>query len=100
MLLYTAQIINVHQFDNLYVLCIHYSTCMWFCDISQVLHDASQESVYETCAQELVVQLMRGFNGTLLAYGETGAGNFSNTLSVVIITHSVTVSRSLRSVFS
>ena len=31
--------------------------------------------MYETCARDLVVQLMRGFNGTLLAYGETGAGN-------------------------
>ena len=40
----------------------------------QVLHDASQESVYETCARDLVAQLMRGYNATLLAYGETGAG--------------------------
>ena len=42
--------------------------------VFQVLRDASQELVYETCAQDLVAQLMRGFNGTLLAYGETGAG--------------------------
>lgn len=30
--------------------------------------------MYETCAQDLITQLMNGFNGTLLAYGETGAG--------------------------
>ena len=44
--------------------------------ISQVLHNASQELVYETCARDLVVQLMKGFNGTLFAYGQTGAGMY------------------------
>ena len=33
--------------------------------------------MYETCGQGLVEELMRGFNGTLLAYGETGAGSFN-----------------------
>lgn len=41
---------------------------------TQVLHNASQQRVYESCAEDLVRDLMRGFNGTLLAYGQTGAG--------------------------
>ena len=40
----------------------------------QVLHNASQEEVYDSCVQEITSRLMDGYNGTLMAYGETGAG--------------------------
>jgi kinesin family protein 6/9 len=46
----------------------------WSFPVDVILHNASQELVYETCGQGLVVELMRGYNGTLLTYGETGAG--------------------------
>ena len=58
----------------------------------QVLHDASQESVYETCARDLVAQLMRGYNATLLAYGETGAGEnfmYCTTRSVFLFLNAI-----------
>jgi len=41
---------------------------------AQVLHNASQEEVYDYCAQEITSRLMEGYNGTIMAYGETGAG--------------------------
>ena len=42
--------------------------------MDRVFHNASQESIYEHCAREVTSKLMEGFNGTIFAYGETGAG--------------------------
>jgi kinesin family protein 3/17 len=33
-----------------------------------------QEDVYKTCAFSLVENALEGFNGTIFAYGQTGAG--------------------------
>ena len=41
---------------------------------AQVLHNASQEDVYTSCGRELVTRVMDGFNATVMAYGQTGAG--------------------------
>lgn len=39
-----------------------------------ILPKASQETVYSTCAQDVVDHVLRGYNGTIFAYGQTGAG--------------------------
>lgn len=39
-----------------------------------VLNNASQEDVYEVCGSDIVRRALRGFNGTIMAYGQTGAG--------------------------
>ena len=39
-----------------------------------VLHNSSQSEVYDTCASNVVFEVMEGINGTVLAYGQTGAG--------------------------
>ena len=39
-----------------------------------VLHNATQEEVYETGCRALVDSVIQGYNGTALAYGQTGAG--------------------------
>jgi hypothetical protein len=36
--------------------------------------DVSQEEVFSTCARGVLDSVMDGFNGTLFAYGQTGAG--------------------------
>jgi len=36
--------------------------------------ESNQEEIYDTCAKETVDDLMVGYNGTLFAYGQTGAG--------------------------
>ena len=33
-----------------------------------------QDEVYESSAQELVSSVVQGYNGTILCYGQTGAG--------------------------
>ena len=35
---------------------------------------ASQEGVYDAAARDVVESVLQGFNGTVLAYGQTGAG--------------------------
>lgn len=39
-----------------------------------VLHNASQESVFEECGRDIISNFIEGYNGTILAYGQTGAG--------------------------
>ncbi|KAA6397719.1 MAG: putative Kinesin-II 95 kDa subunit [Streblomastix strix] len=39
-----------------------------------ILHNASQETVYQLCARELLTSSLQGYNSTLMAYGQTGAG--------------------------
>ena len=47
---------QTHTFDQIYAM------------------DSNQEDIYATCAQETVDDIMVGYNGTLFAYGQTGAG--------------------------
>jgi kinesin family protein 6/9 len=46
----------------------------WHFKLDKVLSNASQEQVFECCAQDVVRSVMEGYNGTILAYGQTGAG--------------------------
>jgi len=46
----------------------------WSFEFDQVMHNASQEGVFQRCAQDIVARVMEGYNGTIMAYGQTGAG--------------------------
>lgn len=46
----------------------------WHFKVDKVLTNASQEAVFECCAQDVVKSVMDGYNGTIMAYGQTGAG--------------------------
>ncbi|XP_073915831.1 kinesin-like protein KIF9 isoform X4 [Castor canadensis] len=46
----------------------------WSFKLDGVLHDASQDLVYETVAKDVVAQALDGYNGTIMCYGQTGAG--------------------------
>ncbi|KAI9203521.1 P-loop containing nucleoside triphosphate hydrolase protein [Polychytrium aggregatum] len=46
----------------------------WDFKFDNILHNASQETVYEDCGTSIVKGLLEGYNGTILAYGQTGAG--------------------------
>eukprot|EP00928_Gymnodinium_smaydae_P004955 TRINITY_DN116_c1_g1_i1.p1 TRINITY_DN116_c1_g1~~TRINITY_DN116_c1_g1_i1.p1 ORF type:complete len:762 (-),score=210.65 TRINITY_DN116_c1_g1_i1:98-2278(-) len=46
----------------------------WHFKLDKVLSNASQEQVFETCAADVTRSVMEGYNGTILAYGQTGAG--------------------------
>ncbi|XP_063273699.1 kinesin-like protein KIF9 isoform X2 [Prinia subflava] len=46
----------------------------WSFRLDGLLHNASQELVYETVAKDLVAKALQGYNGTIMCYGQTGAG--------------------------
>lgn len=39
-----------------------------------VLHNATQEDVFEACGREVLEKALQGYNGTIMCYGQTGAG--------------------------
>ena len=36
--------------------------------------NSSQRKIYDTCAAPVVLSVLEGYNGTIFAYGQTGAG--------------------------
>ena len=46
----------------------------WKFKFDEFLHNASQEEVYDACSHDIVHSVIEGYNGTILAYGQTGAG--------------------------
>ncbi|NWH63148.1 KIF9 protein, partial [Geococcyx californianus] len=46
----------------------------WSFRLDDVLHNTSQEVTYETVAKKLVSEALLGYNGTIMCYGQTGAG--------------------------
>ncbi|KAG4107703.1 kinesin-domain-containing protein [Neocallimastix lanati (nom. inval.)] len=46
----------------------------WDFKFDQILHNASQECIYDECGVPILKSLIDGYNGTILAYGQTGAG--------------------------
>jgi len=46
----------------------------WHFKVDKVLVNASQEQLFENCAADVVRSVMDGYNGTIMAYGQTGAG--------------------------
>lgn len=46
----------------------------WGFQFDKVLQNASQEVIFDICAKDIVNSLLDGYSGTILAYGQTGAG--------------------------
>ena len=46
----------------------------WTYQTDHVLHNASQPEVFKRCAGEPIMKSLDGYNSTIIAYGETGAG--------------------------
>ena len=46
----------------------------WGFHFDKVLQNASQEVIFDICAKSIVSSLLEGYSGTILAYGQTGAG--------------------------
>ncbi|KAK2954204.1 putative Kinesin-II 85 kDa subunit [Blattamonas nauphoetae] len=41
---------------------------------TKILHNSAQDVVYSTCCHDLLTSTLKGYNGTLMVYGQTGAG--------------------------
>eukprot|EP00118_Oscarella_pearsei_P007443 m.36588 g.36588 ORF g.36588 m.36588 type:complete len:779 (+) comp32263_c0_seq2:38-2374(+) len=65
-----------------------------------VLHNASQEVVYDVCAQRIVSEALDGYNGTIMAYGQTGAGKtFTMTGTTENFKHRGIIPRAVSQIF-
>jgi kinesin family protein 6/9 len=72
----------------------------WQFDLSKVLHNAGQELVYDTAARDIVDSVLEGYNGTLMAYGQTGAGKtFTMTGGSDVYKHRGIIPRAIGHIF-
>ncbi|XP_033101480.1 kinesin-like protein KIF9 [Anneissia japonica] len=72
----------------------------WSFKLDGILHNASQEQVYDTVGNEMVTNLLNGYNGTLLCYGQTGAGKtFTMTGATENFRHRGLIPRALAQVY-
>lgn len=44
--------------------------------------DTTQDMVYDRLARPVVSEVLKGFNGTIFAYGQTGTGKVSNAIHI------------------
>ncbi|MEE6467556.1 hypothetical protein FKM82_007302 [Ascaphus truei] len=51
----------------------------WSFKVDGFLHNASQDSVYNAAAKPVVSKVLDGYNGTIMCYGQTGAGKTFTT---------------------
>ncbi|XP_017496792.2 kinesin-like protein KIF9 isoform X3 [Manis javanica] len=72
----------------------------WSFKLDGILHDASQDLVYETVAKDLVSQALDGYNGTIMCYGQTGAGKtYTMTGAIENYKHRGIIPRAIQQVF-
>lgn len=72
----------------------------WSFHLDRVLHNASQSDVYQECAQDIVTKGLEGYNGTILAYGQTGAGKtFTMTGSTEKFQHRGIIPRAIQQIY-
>ncbi|XP_070093925.1 kinesin-like protein KIF9 isoform X4 [Equus przewalskii] len=72
----------------------------WSFKLDGVLHDASQDLVYETVAKDVISQALDGYNGTIMCYGQTGAGKtYTMTGATENYKHRGILPRALQQVF-
>lgn len=73
-LLQDGKTINVHTHKDQQQNFVNNQSSDWSFKVDGILHSASQDQVYDAVAAKLVKNALKGFNGTLMAYGQTGAG--------------------------
>ncbi|XP_071482044.1 kinesin-like protein KIF9 [Diadema antillarum] len=66
--------INIHARKDVRRGVVNNQLLDWSFKMDGILHNASQDQVYEEVASPLITQLLDGYNGTLMCYGQTGAG--------------------------
>ncbi|XP_013225759.2 kinesin-like protein KIF9 isoform X1 [Columba livia] len=72
----------------------------WSFRLDGVLHSTSQELAYETVAQKLVSEALSGYNGTIMCYGQTGAGKtYTMTGATSEYKHRGIIPRAIQQVF-
>ncbi|NWV78602.1 KIF9 protein, partial [Dasyornis broadbenti] len=72
----------------------------WSFKLDGLLHNASQELVYDTVAKDLVSKALQGYNGTIMCYGQTGAGKtYTMTGATSEYKHRGIIPRAIQQIF-
>ncbi|XP_030635011.1 kinesin-like protein KIF9 [Chanos chanos] len=66
--------VNIHQRRVSRKGIVNNQLSSWSFHLDGVLHDVSQEEVYECVARSVVLGALEGYNGTVMCFGQTGAG--------------------------
>ena len=73
----------------------------WKFKYDKLMHNASQETVFEYCAQEAVSSVVDGYNSTVMCYGQTASGKtFTMTGSTQNYKYRGIIPRALNNIFS
>lgn len=54
----------------------------WKFKFDKILHNATQDDVYDLSAARIVQNVVGGYNGTVMTYGQTGAGKTFSMLGL------------------
>ncbi|XP_064452998.1 kinesin-like protein KIF9 isoform X8 [Mirounga angustirostris] len=92
--------IDIHLKKDLQRGVVNNKQTDWSFKLDGVLHNASQDLVYETVAKDVVAQALDGYNGTIMCYGQTGAGKtYTMTGATENYKHRGILPRALQQVF-
>ncbi|KAL4635474.1 kinesin-like protein KIF9 [Arapaima gigas] len=69
-----GQTVNIYLRKDLRKAAVNNQLFSWSFQLDRILHDASQEEVYESVAQSVVLGALDGYNGTVMCFGQTGSG--------------------------
>ncbi|KAJ8418761.1 hypothetical protein AAFF_G00002600 [Aldrovandia affinis] len=69
-----GQTVNVHLKKDLSKGIVNNQLNSWSFRLDRLLHDVSQEEVYNRVGQSVVLGALDGYNGTVMCFGQTGAG--------------------------
>ncbi|XP_018620911.1 kinesin-like protein KIF9 [Scleropages formosus] len=69
-----GQTINIHLKKDTRKAAVNNQLFSWSFRSDRVLHDVSQEEVYESVAHTVVLGALDGYNGTVMCFGQTGSG--------------------------
>ncbi|KAI4891363.1 hypothetical protein NFI96_022951 [Prochilodus magdalenae] len=68
------QTVNVRQKRNSRKGVVNNQMNFWSFRLNGVLHNVSQEEVYQSVAHSVVLDALEGYNGTIMCFGQTGTG--------------------------
>ncbi|XP_070571216.1 kinesin-like protein KIF9 [Ptychodera flava] len=92
--------VNIHGRKDMKRGVVNNQLLDWSFKMDGILHNASQDEVYNDVAASMVTNLLDGYNGTLMCYGQTGAGKtFTMTGATENYQHRGLIPRSIAQVY-
>ena len=80
---------------------VNNQTDSWKFSFEKILHNSSQDETYEATATEIINSVVDGYNGTVLCYGQTGAGKtYTMTGSATIFKYRGILPRAINQVYA